>query len=370
MDRPRRSTRVPPKYTGTSELETASAQVPSLAGKKRKERTKEDKNSLEFVLSNPKSSLVSLELPILLNENTWSALSQDSKDLLSTLLPITTFPFFEPKLKSTHPSFRQLETTSDDMNLQKPLPLTEPCEPDISFFKDAFFDGACKTFQDNLFNGHYKADYEMLAKEYIEKLKLGDIHAKWKDLAWEEEHAHPEQRAMTSGSIAGDASSITLKDLIKNSAIRVGDILSYRRNFIQLGITVTKDALIESIQGSKNTITLVVMPSSKTHLPAVEVAHPEFASNYSDSQTDTLLRIDSIANPTQLETAFLDTDGRVTKSKRPNGNAWKSIGLWRWRDNEIPDITAFPDDSEEALRGYREYQGTLFYLRGCMYDDN
>ena len=85
---------------------------------------------------------------------------------------------------------------------------------------------------------------------------------------------------------------------------------------------------IEDINKRSNTISVLVMPSSETHLPPADIAHPEFASNYPDPQSR-LLRIQAIENPGQLENALLDTDGQVEKSKRPNGNAWKSTGLWR-----------------------------------------
>jgi hypothetical protein len=39
--------------------------------------------------------------------------------------------------------------------------------------------------------------------------------------------------------------------------------------------------------------------------------------------------IDKIENPTTLETRLLDEDGRVRKSSRPNGNAFKSIRVIR-----------------------------------------
>jgi hypothetical protein len=41
------------------------------------------------------------------------------------------------------------------------------------------------------------------------------------------------------------------------------------------------------------------------------------------------LVIDSIENPTTLETKLLDVDGRVKKSERPNGNAFKIIRIIR-----------------------------------------
>lgn len=57
-----------------------------------------------------------------------------------------------------------------------------------------------------------------------------------------------------------------------------------------------------------------------------------------------------------LETALLELDGRIDRSRRPNGNAWKSFTIWRWRGGGFN-----PVDS----RGGRENRGTLFYLRAC-----
>jgi hypothetical protein len=41
------------------------------------------------------------------------------------------------------------------------------------------------------------------------------------------------------------------------------------------------------------------------------------------------LPVDGIENPTTLETRILDEDGRITRSNRPNGNAFKSIRIIR-----------------------------------------
>lgn len=64
----------------------------------------------------------------------------------------------------------------------------------------------------------------------------------------------------------------------------------------------------------------------------------------------------TITSPTMLETALLELDGRIDRSRRPNGNAWKSFTIWRWRGGGFN-----PVDS----RGGRENRGTLFYLRAC-----
>jgi hypothetical protein len=71
----------------------------------------------------------------------------------------------------------------------------------------------------------------------------------------------------------------------------------------------------------------------------------------------------TITSPTMLETGLLDMDGRIEKAQRPNGNAWKRVSVWRWRDGTLDGGVG------EGERGGRENHGTLFYLRGCYYHD-
>lgn len=68
----------------------------------------------------------------------------------------------------------------------------------------------------------------------------------------------------------------------------------------------------------------------------------------------------TVSTPQMLETMVLDTDGRVGKNQRPNGNAWKSFTVSRWRDDRTIIDSADP-------KGGRETYGTLFYLRGSHY---
>ena len=65
--------------------------------------------------------------------------------------------------------------------------------------------------------------------------------------------------------------------------------------------------------------------------------------------------------PTMLENGILDIDGRMKKSQRPNGNAWKCFNVWRWRSG---------GDCALNSRGGRENYGTLFYIRGSYYHEH
>jgi hypothetical protein len=69
----------------------------------------------------------------------------------------------------------------------------------------------------------------------------------------------------------------------------------------------------------------------------------------------------TITSPTMLETGLLDLDGRIDKTHRPHGNAWKNFTVWRWR--------AEAEYNPYDARGGRENHGTLFYLRGSYYHE-
>ena len=65
-----------------------------------------------------------------------------------------------------------------------------------------------------------------------------------------------------------------------------------------------------------------------------------------------------------LETGILDIDGRLKRSQRPNGNAWKCFNVWRWRAGGGSDF------AQQNPRGGRENYGTLFYIRGSYYHEH
>lgn len=85
----------------------------------------------------------------------------------------------------------------------------------------------------------------------------------------------------------------------------------------------------------------------------------------------------TITSPSQLESGVLDLDGRVERSSRPNGNAWRNFTVFRWREDTfdagaVGPIGSVGEDGELDLellatmdRGGRENHGTLYYLRGC-----
>ena len=65
------------------------------------------------------------------------------------------------------------------------------------------------------------------------------------------------------------------------------------------------------------------------------------------------LLIDGIENPTMLETKLLDEDGRVSRSLRPNGNAFKAIRIVRGTEDigSLFDVRMSAFDKIQSDRG-------------------
>lgn len=86
---------------------------------------------------------------------------------------------------------------------------------------------------------------------------------------------------------------------------------------------------IHSISPSTFSVTVLVAPSTQTHLPSAHLQHPETVKDTPEEGTDALLCSIIVTNLSQLETALLDIDGSTDKSGRRSANAWKSFSLWR-----------------------------------------
>ena len=105
---------------------------------------------------------------------------------------------------------------------------------------------------------------------------------------------------------------------------------------------------------------MALYPSGTTkYLP------PALAS--SQTPTEDLLPDDgslleaNIITPSSLESGILDTDSRVDRLQRTNGNAWKHLSVWKFLPGGGPDGLTSPE------RGGRQNTGTLHYLRSSVY---
>ncbi|KAI8145059.1 hypothetical protein BJV82DRAFT_512005 [Fennellomyces sp. T-0311] len=101
-------------------------------------------------------------------------------------------------------------------------------------------------------------------------------------------------------NVAGDSKNITLKDMCRKGLIRERDVIVYKRNFSACKVVVSKSMTVVKANGSTGI--------------SIELDNEIF---------------EDFETPTALETKILDQHGKVSKDKRPNGNAFKSIRLLR-----------------------------------------
>ncbi|KAI9276998.1 hypothetical protein BDA99DRAFT_494615 [Phascolomyces articulosus] len=125
------------------------------------------------------------------------------------------------------------------------------------------------------------------------------IHDSFKDEAYETYWGELNDRDKMH-NVAGDSKNITLKDMCRKGLIRERDVIVYKRNFSACKVVVSKSMTVVKANGSTGI--------------SIELDNEIF---------------EDFETPTALETKILDQHGKVSKDKRPNGNAFKSIRLLR-----------------------------------------
>ena len=165
-----------------------------------------------------------------------------------------------------------------------------------------------------------------------------------------------------------------LYTLAKKGIIRVGDVIAYKRAFATSEV-IEKDVIVsfhfflrlfiylqspqvQSIHPKTYALTILTQSGPVKYLP------PHLLMDPPEEPSAPMLSM-TITSPSMLETGLLDTDGRMEKTRRPNGNAWKSFTVWRWRGGDA----GAGNWREGDERGGRENHGTLFYLRGSYYHE-
>ncbi|TFK25853.1 hypothetical protein FA15DRAFT_668021 [Coprinopsis marcescibilis] len=348
-DRPRRSTR-PPK---PSAIVIAQAAASSPGKSKRVSQIADPTETLKLLLDSPKSILTKIDISDVFNLGAWEMLSESSRVELSKLLPPTNRVDYKPTLDRSHPG----AGTTADMEIDDGPTSSYSINP-TSVFNNPHFLAAAQTFQDHLYSGWLSPNHLEKVQKFQTALKAGTLSAPSKDEAWLSENAVESRttpgKSVVLGILAGGAAQIKLATLVKEGIIRAGDILAYRRNFTNFDITVEKDAIIQTIDKSTHALTVLTEAG-----PTRDLSDAALHAGPSDSSLPT--RLTNITSPSMLETWLLDTDARLDKSQRPNGNAWKCFTVWRRRGEQ----ETFAEDK----RGGRENHGTLFYLRGIYYNE-
>ncbi|KAK7045941.1 hypothetical protein VNI00_006936 [Paramarasmius palmivorus] len=378
-ERSRRTTR---KTAKLLESEGGPSQPTTSTRPKRKAKEVEPVNDgeyeLEDLLQFSKSVLTTMDISDLVNATTWEMLTPEARERLAKLLPPTAFKGYQAVISDGHPAKPFLRDSDamdvDPSSSQVPSPFS-PDNLDISVFTDPHFLAAAHTFQDHIYSGWLTNVHKDKVKKFEDGVRDGSLAAPWKDEEWERSNPGPSMEDMDgtagadnaptngaptggvaeSSARAGEAAEIRLYELARNSVVRVGDVLAYRRHFSMLDLVVEKDVIVQSINKSSRSITILLESGTAQYLPA-HLLLPD------PPEPAALTQSVDITSPSMLEAGVLDLDGRVERSKRPNGNAWKCFTVHRWREGvEAMDI--------DSPRGGRDSHGTLFYLRSSFYSD-
>ncbi|KAF8987865.1 hypothetical protein BDZ89DRAFT_1152585 [Hymenopellis radicata] len=307
--------------------------------------------NVQYLLQNPKSQLTKMDIGEILKAEAWTMLSPDSQAVLSTLLPPTAFHDYKSYIDSPHPKGSSSTQSSSSGVL------------DLAVFKDSHFNSAARTFQDHIFSGWKTETQAGKVQRYIAGIRDGSLSAPYKDEVWEKDNGvlapiPSPVTAQTNDSAAsaraGQAAGVKLERYGGCCGAQGWRCNLLQETFLWLDVVVEKDVVIQSLNPRTRAVTVLLPGSTMQYLPA------DLLSRTPGDPDDSMSSIE-FTGPSMLENAILDMDGRVEKNKRPNGNAWKTLTIWRWREDDAAE------SAEE--RWGRESHGTLFYIRGCFYHD-
>ncbi|CAB4439083.1 unnamed protein product [Rhizophagus irregularis] len=248
---------------------------------------KKDVDYLQKLFTDPKSMLAKKQLKTLLNFHVYNNFTDDQKSRLLKLLPNCDLvpiasdngdPIDTPRIEREY-----LAAGLDSY------------EPDS--FKDARW-----WFQTSIKYGYNTKNGVDTQWNNLEKFKT-EVPKNWKNDDYEQEWGIGLSEKMGKKQIAGDSAHISLPEMTKAQIIRLDDTLKYKRQFKNMGITVLMDLKVVAINKSNGHLQLKLFKGEQNKI------------------------IDDIHNPTRLENEVLDFDGRVAKSSRPNGNAFKNFSI-------------------------------------------
>ncbi|KAI8801690.1 Asx homology domain-containing protein [Cladochytrium replicatum] len=296
----------------------------------------------ELLLTQRTSALCDIELGDIIDYPTFSTFDPETQHSLALLVcPLDTVQNPDhPHLKSIAQSFFSYNPN-----------LTESFE----------------IFQNNLKEGLLeKETIDTMVKKQEDDRKTFDL---WKEANFEA--VWGDQIILTGEHVAGLSTHISLTELAMLREIMPGDFITYTRFFIANKAQVQLTGRIKSI-GLKGGIDVVIdrtvnpdgsgskrggskrTKQQRRRAPKRarggrrgrrtrggdddddedddELDEESEVENDDVEESGESRLFKNVINLGELETAFLDYDGRVKKGERPNGNAWKSFTLKRGKD--------------------------------------
>ena len=134
-------------------------------------------------------------------------MSEESQQLLCSLLPSTAFFTHQPALDPTHPG-----SSSDTSTINNKSHESErsPATLDPMFFNSPFVLSAAHTWQDHIFSGWLKNKARDTVSRYEQGVRDGTMHAEWKDEEWQRDHQPPKRSSKSQFSNLPTTLSIKL----------------------------------------------------------------------------------------------------------------------------------------------------------------
>jgi hypothetical protein len=132
--------------------------------------------------------------------------------------------------------------------------------------------------------------------------------------------------------------------MAKNGMLREGDVWRYSRTFNGV-ITIKKELTVIS----SNIFLITECCEIDKNSFSLAFTCPPNTAEYIGSGLQPIV-ISDVENPTALETRLLDEDGRIARSNRPNGNAFKSIRVIR-RSEDIGSLFDVRMSAFDKLHG-------------------
>ncbi|CAB4487177.1 hypothetical protein RhiirA1_436033 [Rhizophagus irregularis] len=276
---------------------------------------KKDVDYLQKLFSDPKSMVAKKQLKSLFNFQVYNKFSDEQKSRLLKLIPnCELVPIASDNGEPIDTPRIEREYTAAGKELYMPG-VSEPVKeldpnkvcPRFDFWLSDSFKDARWWFQTSVrygYNTSYGVDTQW---DNLENFKT-KVPKNWKSDDYEQEWGLGLWGKLGKKQVAGDSAKISLPEMAKAQIIRLNDTLKYKRQFKNIGITVLMDLKVVGINKSNGHLKLEL---------------------FKGEQSKT---IDGINNPTRLENEVLDFDGRVAKSSRPNGNAFKNFSIARSGD--------------------------------------
>ncbi|CAG8465579.1 593_t:CDS:2 [Funneliformis mosseae] len=276
---------------------------------------KEDIDYLQNLFTDPESLLAKKQLKNLFNFEVFMGFSIEQKGRLLNLLPNCDMvpisdndgePIDSPRIQLEHINAGLEPYEAGVSGKVSKLDPNKVC-PRFDFWTSDSFKDSQRWFQKSIKLGYNTSLGISIQWNSLENFKAV-IPKEWKCDEYERVWGIGLEEKMGEKQIAGDSAQMSLPEMAKSKVIRLNDLWKYKRQFKNVGVTVSMDLKVVGINQSNGHLDFMLTKDGEDKI------------------------IKDVYKPTRLENEVLDFDGRVAKSSRPNSNAFKNFRIIRSED--------------------------------------